>query len=71
MSDLAQLIGDAIASRRLGPRMWLYSNYHCNLACRYCLTGSSPTSDRRMLDGGGSHVRRLPRMIKGCHVSLA
>jgi MoaA/NifB/PqqE/SkfB family radical SAM enzyme len=30
--------------------MWLYSNYHCNLACRYCLTESSPGSDRRALE---------------------
>jgi sulfatase maturation enzyme AslB (radical SAM superfamily) len=27
-----------------GPlgRLWLYANYHCNLACRYCLTDSAP-----------------------------
>jgi MoaA/NifB/PqqE/SkfB family radical SAM enzyme len=30
-------------------RLWLYSNYHCNLACRYCLTDSAPNSARRML----------------------
>ena len=29
--------------------MWLYSNYHCNLACSYCLTESSPRSVRREL----------------------
>jgi MoaA/NifB/PqqE/SkfB family radical SAM enzyme len=52
VSGLAGLIGDAIATRRIGPRMWLYSNYHCNLACRYCLTGSSPKSERRLLDAG-------------------
>ena len=59
MSELARLIGEAIASRRLGPRMWLYSNYHCNLACRYCLTGSSPRSERRML--GADLMRALAR----------
>jgi MoaA/NifB/PqqE/SkfB family radical SAM enzyme len=52
MSDLADIVRDAIADGRLGPRMWLYSNYHCNLACRYCLTESSPTSERRGLDAG-------------------
>ena len=52
MSGLAGRIREAIADRRLGPRMWLYSNYHCNLACRYCLTGSSPRSERRALDAG-------------------
>jgi MoaA/NifB/PqqE/SkfB family radical SAM enzyme len=28
----------------------LYTNYHCNLACSYCLTESSPRSARRELD---------------------
>lgn len=31
-------------------RLWFYSNYHCNLACGYCLTDSSPTSPRRHLE---------------------
>src|SRR5207247_3776013 len=30
-------------------RLWFYANYHCNLACQYCLTESAPTSARRML----------------------
>jgi MoaA/NifB/PqqE/SkfB family radical SAM enzyme len=30
-------------------RLWFYANYHCNLACRYCLTESAPNSARRML----------------------
>ena len=30
-------------------RLWLYSNYHCNLACNYCLTASSPHSPVRGL----------------------
>ena len=30
-------------------RLWLYSNYHCNLECRYCLTASSPRSPVRGL----------------------
>ncbi|GAC1418024.1 MAG: hypothetical protein NVSMB64_27770 [Candidatus Velthaea sp.] len=30
-------------------RMWFYTNYHCNLACRYCLTESSPAAARREL----------------------
>jgi MoaA/NifB/PqqE/SkfB family radical SAM enzyme len=42
-------IADAIADGRLPGRVWLYSNYHCNLACSYCLTESSPRSDRRQL----------------------
>lgn len=26
----------------MGDRLWLYATYHCNLACVYCLTESSP-----------------------------
>jgi MoaA/NifB/PqqE/SkfB family radical SAM enzyme len=50
VNDLAQRVREAIADGRLGSRMWLYANYHCNLACRYCLTESSPVSERRTLD---------------------
>ncbi len=42
-------IADAIAGGALGGRVWLYANYHCNLACAYCLTDSSPSSPRREL----------------------
>jgi MoaA/NifB/PqqE/SkfB family radical SAM enzyme len=43
-------IADAVESGELPGRVWLYSNYHCNLACSYCLTESSPRSPRRILD---------------------
>ena len=33
-----------VAEGRSSGRLWLYSNYHCNLECRYCLTASSPRS---------------------------
>lgn len=26
----------------VGARLWLYSNFHCNLACAYCCAASSP-----------------------------
>jgi len=42
-------IAEAVASGELPGRVWLYSNYHCNLACSYCLTESSPRSVRRQL----------------------
>jgi pyruvate-formate lyase-activating enzyme/diadenosine tetraphosphatase ApaH/serine/threonine PP2A family protein phosphatase len=29
------------------PRLWIYSNFHCNLACDYCVVASSPTARRR------------------------
>jgi MoaA/NifB/PqqE/SkfB family radical SAM enzyme len=30
--------------------VWLYTNYHCNLACSYCLTESAPKVDPRLLE---------------------
>ncbi|SDX71795.1 4Fe-4S single cluster domain-containing protein [Modestobacter sp. DSM 44400] len=46
MTALAQ----ALAKGSLGNRLWLYSNYHCNLTCTYCLTESGPLVSRRELD---------------------
>ena len=31
------------------PRLWIYSNFHCNLACEYCAVASSPTARRRSI----------------------
>ncbi|MEA2191381.1 MAG: hypothetical protein QOI73_1502, partial [Solirubrobacteraceae bacterium] len=31
------------------PRLWVYSNFHCNLACGYCVVASSPRARRREL----------------------
>lgn len=42
-------LADALESGRLADRVWLYSNYHCNLRCTYCLTESAPTVPRREL----------------------
>ena len=28
-------------------RLWVYSNFHCNLACDYCVVASSPTARKR------------------------
>ncbi len=42
-------IAEAVHNGTLPGRVWLYSNYHCNLACSYCLTESSPRSERRIL----------------------
>ena len=36
--------------RRPGHRLWIYTNFHCNLACDYCCVASSPTADRRVID---------------------
>lgn len=34
---------------RVGSRLWLYTNFHCNLACAYCCTESSPRAAARLL----------------------
>ena len=33
----------------VGERIWLYSNFHCNLACTYCCAESSPAVDPQLL----------------------
>jgi AhpD family alkylhydroperoxidase len=43
-------IADAIRADDMPGRIWVYSNYHCNLACGYCLTESSTKSPRREVD---------------------
>ena len=45
-------LDEAIESGVVGERLWFYTNYHCNLACRYCLTSSESTAPRRELDAG-------------------
>lgn len=30
-------------------RLWVYTNFHCNLTCDYCAVGSSPRALRRVL----------------------
>ena len=30
-------------------RLWIYTNFHCNLACEYCVVASSPHARRRTL----------------------
>lgn len=41
---------DPEADRPLGERLWLYSNFDCNLRCAYCCVRSSPAAPRRALD---------------------
>jgi diadenosine tetraphosphatase ApaH/serine/threonine PP2A family protein phosphatase/pyruvate-formate lyase-activating enzyme len=31
------------------PRLWIYTNFHCNLACDYCVVASSPHARRRAI----------------------
>jgi uncharacterized Fe-S cluster-containing radical SAM superfamily protein len=43
--------------RRVGTRLWLYTNFDCNLACDYCCARSSPRTPRRAL--GAERIDRL------------
>ena len=43
--------------RPLGSRLWLYTNFDCNLRCDYCCVRSSPKAPRRAL--GAERVRRI------------
>ena len=38
-------------------KLWIYTNYDCNLRCRYCVAKSSPNAPRRAI--GLANVRRL------------
>lgn len=46
---MSAAVREAIGDGRIGARLWLYSNYHCNLACTYCLTDSAPDVAARAL----------------------
>jgi MoaA/NifB/PqqE/SkfB family radical SAM enzyme len=49
--SVAEALRRAIDAGKVGDRLWLYSNYHCNLRCVYCLTESAPEAPRRLLAG--------------------
>jgi len=38
-------------------KLWVYTNYDCNLRCQYCVAKSSPNAPRRAI--GLANVRRL------------
>ena len=48
---------DAEEVRPVGSRLWLYTNFDCNLSCDYCCVRSSPKAQRRAL--GIERVRRI------------
>ena len=43
--------------RPIGSRLWLYTNFDCNLSCDYCCVRSSPRAPRRAL--GIERIRRI------------
>ena len=46
-------------SRPVGSRLWLYTNFDCNLRCDYCCVRSSPVAPRREL--GLACIQRIAR----------
>ena len=49
-------------NRPVGSRLWLYTNFDCNLRCDYCCVRSSPAAPRREL--GLARVQRIAREAK-------
>src|SRR5262245_10230597 len=47
----------AVGDRPVGSRLWLYTNFDCNLRCDYCCVRSSPKAPRRAL--GLERVQRI------------
>jgi pyruvate-formate lyase-activating enzyme/TusA-related sulfurtransferase len=48
---------EAEGDRPIGSRLWLYTNFDCNLSCDYCCVRSSPKAARRPL--GLERVQRI------------
>jgi pyruvate-formate lyase-activating enzyme/TusA-related sulfurtransferase len=53
-------------ARPIGSRVWLYTNFDCNLRCDYCCVRSSPEAPRRAL--GLERVRRIASEAGGLGV---
>ena len=54
------------ADRTVGARLWLYTNFDCNLQCTYCCVRSSPKAPRRAL--GLERIRRIAEEARGLRV---
>jgi MoaA/NifB/PqqE/SkfB family radical SAM enzyme len=51
LSDASGVPGDGKDSAAaFSWKLWIYTNYDCNLSCSYCLAESSPRAKRRGLD---------------------
>lgn len=44
-------------------KLWIYTNYDCNLCCKYCLASSSPKASRRAI--GLATIKKLIDEAKG------
>ena len=52
-----EALANADVDRPVGSRLWLYTNFDCNLHCDYCCVRSSPKVPRQEL--GLARVRRI------------
>jgi len=54
-ADAPEVVDDGLpvvplfGSALFPPRLWMYTNFHCNLACSYCSVASSPLARKRSL----------------------
>ncbi|WP_100444030.1 Rv1681 family radical SAM protein [Glycomyces xiaoerkulensis] len=55
--DDEAILSSVPADRRPGARLWIYTNFDCNLACDYCCAKSSPQTERRAI--GPELIERL------------
>ncbi|MFN8559205.1 MAG: radical SAM protein [Dehalococcoidia bacterium] len=46
----------------LAPRLWIYTNFDCNLTCSYCVARSGPRVERRGL-GMAAHRRLVDEAV--------
>ena len=49
LPDDARPVVSLFGSALFPPRLWVYTNFHCNIACDYCVVASSPQARKREL----------------------
>jgi MoaA/NifB/PqqE/SkfB family radical SAM enzyme len=54
---LSDSAGETPLNPEIDWKLWLYTNYDCNLRCSYCVAKSSPNAPRRAL--GTNNVKKL------------
>lgn len=65
--QLPDPLAELPADLQPGTRLWMYTNFDCNLACTYCCVRSSPQTSRRPL--GVDRVRQLAAEAAAAGVS--
>jgi len=52
LPDDGRPVVELFGTRLFPPRLWVYTNFHCNLACDYCVVASSPHARQRQIAPG-------------------